>query len=328
MSNMESFPANSFGQPSQPMPGNEAPNLGKKSLKKPRRTKGEARADRAVTRRVINSQKIGAGILAVIVAVLVIALAGSSTTRTYVVRVNGAVPALGQVAPSQLEAISLPVDAIEEGALSGEDADALLEEAIELAKNGVVRQSLPAGRQLHPADFSAEAQLVVPLGADERLASIEARVGMAVGGGLKVGDRVDVIARFQVRDESEFDLSNATTTASTYVAHNIELVSVLPDEGTFDQVAQGQTADSDASPTEQLPAEPVPGIYVVRVSTRDAQILDLAQDQADLYLVLRGANASDPTTAEAVSLGDIIRLGPDQTIIDPNDPLANDLFDN
>ena len=257
-------------------------------------------ASRGVKSKVINTQKMAAIALAVVVAVLVVLLATASSAETYVVRINSSVPALSAVSPAQIEAISLPDSAIEPGAISAATAEEALEEALALIDTGRMRQYTPAGRQLHPEDISIEGDLTVPLGPGERLISVNAAVAASIGGQLRPGDTVDVIALAQISQDNVDVNGNAildgrvSGTVARVVASNVEIVNVFPGEQTFDAAAQTQTGNRDKTVDEILPENPVPGIYVLRVTGEEAVVLGLTNLEADLFLTLRGGAAADP----------------------------------
>ena len=134
--------------------------------------------------------------------------------------------------------------------------------------------------------------MAVPLGADERIFALEASVVAAIGGQLRAGDRVDVIAVIAYQGK----------TYSNVIASDVEIITTLPGEQQFNSIAQQQASGSkDKGSNELLPSDPVPGIYNVRVNLNQAVVLAAAQSRGELVLVLRGASAAD-TPVSAIDL--------------------------
>jgi Flp pilus assembly protein CpaB len=305
---------------SRSMNNPNAADKGGKRDKRDRATRQRGSTDKAVTKRLLNSQKIMALLLAVLVAGLVFVATTSSTKETYVVRVNDEIQALSAITPNQIEAVSMPDYAIEPGAISAPTAKEALDAALELIKNGRMRQFTPSGRQLRTADISPEGQLREPLAADERLVSIEASVASAIGGQLQAGDRVDIVALASIStagDEQNLaDFEQREGRIARQILSDVEIVNVLPGAQAFDSAAQQQTGpDSGRTPGEILPANPVPGIYVLRVTYDEAVVLGLVNGEADLFLTLRGAEAGDPTGPnQPLTLEELLgRVAPETT---------------
>jgi len=242
----------------------------------------------------LNKQKVFALLFAAIAIWLALNLTSTEVTQVFVVRTTTGVPALSSIA-GQYEVVPLPQEAIEEGAVSGSS-----EEEVAIKISGLVnartRLALPKGHQIHPEDFSIEVDLVNPLQPYERILAVEASVVSAIGGQLRAGDRVDVIAVIDYQGK----------TYSNIVASDIEIITALPSEQQFDSAAQAQASGNrDKGSKDLLPADPVPGIYNVRVDANQAVILAAAQSRGDLVLILRGASAVN-TPVSVVGLEDFV----------------------
>ena len=261
--------------------------------KNPKRGKKEKeKAPKTTTKRLLNKQRVFAIAFALVAIMIGLNLSSQEQPSTYVVRATTAVPALSKVEPGQYEIVALPTVAVEEGAISGDSMSKVETLISELFVNARTRMSFPKGHQFHQEDFSGEVQLAVPLGANERILALEASVVSAIGGQLRAGDRVDVIAVISYQNK----------TYSNVVASNVEIIAALPGEQQFNSIAQQQAAGSkDKGSNELLPSDPVPGIYNVRVDLNQAVVLAAAQSRGELVLVLRGASASD-TAVSAIDL--------------------------
>jgi Flp pilus assembly protein CpaB len=285
---------------SQPPPG-----------KQPGAKRGGDKPEKAPTKRLMNTQKILAVVLAVVVGAMALLLSSAPDEKTFVVRTTQSIPALSQLSAAQIEAVALPVEAVEEDAVTAPTADEALELMSELLDKGRVRMELSKGHQLKARDFTADALLANPLGPDERLISVEASVVNAVGGQLRAGDRIDIV----VVAEADIRLPDGTETRRTLsnvVAYNVEIVSALPGKTQFDAISQEQIgAENDLSGNALLPNDPVPGIYNIRVTVEQAVILSAAGAKGELYLLARGAGATD-TVVAPIDLEDALRRSGDQ----------------
>jgi Flp pilus assembly protein CpaB len=249
------------------------------------------------TKRLLNKQKVFALVFALVAVLLGLQLSSSPETQTYVIRTAANIPALAKIEESQYEIVALPDIAIEDGAISASSEDDVRTLVSSLLTNGRTRMSLPKGHQLRKDDFSLDASLATPLAANERILAIEASVVSAIGGQLRSGDRVDVVAVIESQGR----------TISNLAAANVEIISTLPGEQQFDSAAQEQSSGNlDKSGNELLPADPVPGIYNVRVTLDQAILLAAAQSKGDLVLILRGSAATDPSSTNPVYLEDVI----------------------
>lgn len=248
------------------------------------------KAPKTSTKRLLNKQKVFALLFAVIAVALALSLSGAETTQTFVARTTSEIYALSKIESSQYEVVALPAIAVEDGAISGSSEQAVRDK-ISVLLTGRVRMALPKGHQLHQSDFSADATLAEPLKENERILALEASVVAAIGGQLRAGDRVDVIAVIGYQNK----------TYSNIVASDLEIVTALPSEQQFNSAAQEQARSRDKTGNELLPAEPVPGIYNVRVTVEQAILLAAAQTKGELVFVLRG-NGATSTGSSAVDL--------------------------
>lgn len=252
-----------------------------------------------VTRRVIGRQTKLAALFAGVVALLALMVFSQPQgDKTYVVRTTKAVTALTEVSMSQFEAIAIDPAYVEDDAITaGSGKDALAAVEAELKKGARIQVNLGARQQVRVAYFSAEAQLVKPLAADERLVSIQANVASAVAGQIKAGDRVDVVGV----------LENGTTSVAGVVLSDIEVVAVTPAESAYTAAQSEQQSDGnrDKNAADLLPTKPIPGTYVLRIKLADVTRLTVVDTGARVYLVLRGTDASTAPVASADVLATI-----------------------
>jgi Flp pilus assembly protein CpaB len=253
--------------------------------------------EKKVTRRVVSRYTRLALVAAVVLGLLgFLALSSSTAPDTFVARTATAVPAQTAMGESQLEVVAIDAAYVEQGAIAGSDPDEVRAAALELVGSGRTVVALPAGRQLHPADFSAVPVGVNGLEADERLISVTASVAAAAGGTVKAGDRVDVYGT--VRD--------GATTLAGIVLVDVEVIAILPAAERVESASadQANPDNRDKTAAELLPARPIPGTYLLRVSASDAARLLAVVAGGDLHLALRAADAEDvvPLSAETLSV--------------------------
>jgi Flp pilus assembly protein CpaB len=257
------------------------------------------KAPKTATKRLLNKQKVFALLFAIIAVVLALNLSrsGRNSTQTFVARTTSEIYALAKIEPSQYEVVALPAAAVEVAAISGQ-SEQEVRDKISVLITGRVRMALPKGHQLHQNDFSADAALAEPLKENERILALEASVVSAIGGQLRAGDRVDVIAVIGYQNK----------TYSNIVASDLEIIAALPSEQQFNSAAQEQARSRDKTGNELLPTEPVPGIYNVRVTVEQAILLAAAQTKGELVFVLRGSDAAS-TDSSAVDLESAVIKG-------------------
>lgn len=288
------FGTGGFGTPPGTGPSRQ-PGPAPKEPKGSRKNRRE-KAPKTSTKRLLNKQRVAALLLAGVTGLLAFTATSQPSTNVYVLRTTTQIAALSPIAASEVEAFPLPPEAIEEGAISAATPEDALKKAELLLAEGRVRMSLPKGHQLHVEDFTSDVDLTTPLRPEERILAIEANVVAAVGGQLRAGDRVDVLAVVEIEGKI----------VSNLVASNVEILAALPSERQFDAVAQEQVSGKKGeSSSELLPADPVPGIYNVRVSLDQAVVLAAADSRGELVLVLRGKGATDAPT-QPIELGQVI----------------------
>lgn len=282
---------NQFGTPGQPtFPSAGIPTPVAPKAKRGRRDKGSS-----PTRKVTSRATMFAGILALLAGVAVIMLLSEpAPPSTYVARTSAAVPAMSEMAGSNIEAIEIDDEYIEPDTITGDNADDVIAAATEAFAGRLARYDIAAGRQLRPSDFQTSTATVAELAPGERLVSVSANVSRSAAGTIRAGDRVDVVAVAPSGAE-------ATNMWSNIIVADVEVVSVRLSEQYLQSLAQQQVTasntDDGVDGRDALqPADPIPGTYVVRVSAQDAVLLANFDMATDLYLLVRGADASDVIT--------------------------------
>lgn len=244
-------------------------------------------------RRSLRRQLALAVALSVIVGILV--LGGSQPEKQpglFVARASRPLPAFAEVTPEFFSVDEIPEQFVEPGAVAGategEAAGAL---AAALAPGARLRQDLPQGAQLHADYLTAETRIAAGLAPDERLMSVAAAVPDAAAGQIRAGDLVDVVAVTEVGGE----------VWPRTILVGVPVVAVYPPEEGFAVASQQQTTGGmiDSSPTELLPGDPVPGVYLLRVKAADAPLLAAAVESSAIHLALRPFDAVDPEAAPA-----------------------------
>ena len=227
-----------------------------------------------------SSQRVR-GLLAILMGLLAAAFIGTSLTantskgKVFVLRAASPILPMTPIEASQLEAVQVPVEAVEAGALKAATAEDVLT-AAKSGKNTVVvgRYALYpilANQQIRLRSMlSTEAQLGTALAADERLVTINVPLGRGVAGLVRTGDRVDI---YSVSDS-----------ASVALAVNVEVVMAAPAE---EVLRSSAAANPDSDPLTRLPSYPVPAMYVVRVPVSLVPSLVTADSSSTLYLAYR-----------------------------------------
>jgi Flp pilus assembly protein CpaB len=271
------------------------PEEGKK--KRGKRSKGkDAATDKpeGPTRKVVSTQRLAALGLAAVAGLLFLLTSGADPgDTTFVVRAERGLSALELVDEASVAAITMPTEFVEQGAFTGPSAEQAIADF--LAAHGGSRLQYPvaAGRQITPELFVLAG--LVELAEDERLVSVDASIARAVGGKLRVGDRIDVIG--------------VGEGVSSILVSDVEVIGVTLSEENYGNVVNDQTSEDgrDRTVDELLPGDPVPGTYTLRVKTLDAARLAAVDrnSSAELVLVYRAPGAETLVTGPT-SLMDVL----------------------
>lgn len=265
------------------------PNLGQpapvENEKGKRKGRGESRRTKQPSRST-ESQKRTRGLLAVLAALLAGAVvfnslsANQSKGKVFVLRAASTILPLTPIDEAQLEAVELPSEAVEAGALKAATAEAVLAAAKSGKGTTVVGRyalyPILANQQIRlKSMLTTDAQLASPLAPTERLVTINVPLARGVAGLVRSGDHVDVFA-----------VSSDGT--SQILAENVEVVLAAPAE---DVLRTSGAENPDSDPLTRIPDYPVPAMYVVRVPSSLVTAIVSADASSKLYLTYRSATA-------------------------------------
>jgi Flp pilus assembly protein CpaB len=288
--NPPGFPTGGLGMPpSGPVPGG-APMSG---MPLPGSAPQAPSKRKAPTRRVLGLQRsLAVGLAVVTIAVFALAGLGTTEDDAFVIRAAVSVAELNEITADMVEIVPVSSRFVEEGALAASDRATLETQAAGLLGQ-IARYPIARGQQLRPGMFSGPTGELVSLGADERLVSIPASLANAVAGTLRPGDRVDVIA--VERREG----------IAGVIATNIEIVSIRLDADQLYNLSGEQTGPGgrEIRPDELQPAEPIPGMYTLRVPVELMPLIAVASAMGELHLFYRGTGSTDLAPA-SVSLAE------------------------
>jgi len=240
--------------------------LAAKTKSKSKKSKGRTpkrTPERAATKRVVGTQRLLAFLAAAAAALALLVSVGPKSSGTYEVRVNANVGALTSISQSQLIATPVSGTTMVNGAFTAHSAAAAISKAMSYAQNKTVAVQLTANQELSTHDFSANSGVVLGGG---QLVSLDATVAGAVGGTLNVNDQVDVIGT----------VNNAPAT----LAAGATIVSIMASQDQYNSAAQAQTSNRTANPNDLLPSQPVPGIYILKVTPSEAKAIAAVQGSA------------------------------------------------
>lgn len=246
---------------------------------------------------------IAGGVLALLfMAALLLLLGGSDGAQQFVVRAKQNLPAQQAVTESMIEAVPVDADVINPNWITGSTA----REAMDIATGEhdgaddsyvVVgkRPVLPilAGQEIRREALADSLRSAAgEIAPNERVISIAVPAENAAGGALRVGDLIDVV------------VTDGTT--ALLVTPGVEIIGVQAAPSTLSSVSQRQgTAENrEAAPEDLLPTDPMPGVYVLRVSG-DAAVEIAAANTGDLHLVYRSPS-SENVANNAVDLAELL----------------------
>lgn len=225
-------------------------------------------------------------LLSIVAGLLVIVGTAPEPKDTFVLRAKRTIPAVSVLKAGLFEAVAVTEEHIPEGAITGSDADDVLKAAKLDGK--VTQYPIAKGRYLLESDLTTESfKYEGRLDPTERLVSVPASYAYSVAGGIRPGDRVDVYGLGDV---------NGNGVAQLMVA-DAEVAAVSLGEDQISSIVSRQVSDAqegeDTSPSEVLPAEPIPGVYTLRVNAAVAARLAIVAEEGRLFLTYRGAEGAD-----------------------------------
>jgi len=279
-----------YNPPQFPTPGPPAAgpvgalssDTGKKGRKSRRDsgTGGSGDGVQGPAKKVVDRQLKLAGIFALVVAVIVGLSVVGSGGGTYVVQVTRAVGVNSEVSTTSLNAVKVDPAVVVDGALSASSSKDVLGKVADLLKKSPrATRSIAKGEQVTPSMFGSALDLADKVDPDQRLLSVEIPISRAVGGQVEAGSSVDIIGTAN-------DVTGVLATA-------VKVMSVTVSESAYQHIADLQSSDTKAKPSDLLPATPVPGIYLLRVSADEAARIQAVADNGTLTLVYRPADSTD-----------------------------------
>lgn len=251
----------------------------------------------APTRRVVGLSRLLAIMFAgvALLAVGYITLADEQP-GLYVARANMSLAEMTELNEGMVSVVSVPSQFLEPDAISGDSVETVQAEMARLYGQ-VTRFPIGAGQQLRFGLFTGETRSLSPVGESERLVSVPAAISNAVAGALRPGDRVDVIA------------VDPREGVAGVLAVNIEVVAVRLSADQLVGLSAEQVGPDgrELRPEDLQPAQPIPGLYTLRVDAPMAVTIAVASSEGELHLVYRRGGAVD-AHSPAVSLLEAICL--------------------
>jgi len=159
--------------------------------------------------------------------------------------------------------------------------------------NKITSENIYAGVPLLPEQFKAETEmgdLAYQLKAEERAVTVGVTEIKAVGGNVKPGDHVDILATF--KDNSEV---GAPTTIT--VLRDVKVVAVGKDIG-------AQEGEAGATAT------PVPKTITLALSPQEAEIMTLVDENGNIRLSLRNPEERYAPLSLGTTVGDVVTYRP------------------
>jgi hypothetical protein len=228
-----------------------------------KRSRGKVRAgkapktpkDKVVGPRALSTQRLFAILCAVIALIAVFAVASAKKPSTYVVETSQAVTPLQAITKANLVAVSIPKSSVvTTGAFTASTAKEAMKEAMKAVGKLDPVVALPPGTIVTPVFFSSLSHLEASMGLPitNQLVSVNANVAGAVGGGLAIGSKVEVVWE-------------PTTGNPVVLAQSATVVSIKGSLAYFNSQGSGGLGSSATTV-----ATPLPGIYVLSTSAANA----------------------------------------------------------
>jgi Flp pilus assembly protein CpaB len=229
--------------------------------------------------RSLRVYKIGALVFA-LAFVAALAYFETSPKKTFVVEAKTAISPLSPLNSNDIIAVAIPSQDVLRGTFQGKTAALAIKAATHYTNGSLTQYPIAASQQINPTYLFSSSIAKPTLGPNNRLVSVTASTATAVGGALRAGEHVDVIA-----------VSNTTNPTGTYntptiVASNVEIIADSP-------TTSAVVTNSNATTTTAAPANGGNGVYVLDVP--DSVIFGLIQGDAQekLYLVYRAPGAQN-----------------------------------
>lgn len=221
--------------------------------------------------------------LAIIAMLAVLVMSNPDRGKVFVYVAQRSVPARDHLDASRFRTVAVAGDAVVDGAYQAASSSALTKKFP--VGQMYARYPISKGAQLTRAAAGSPVGLTKDLGPTDRLISISASAGNSVGGSLRVGDAVDIIA------------VGGTPQMVSLVVSGAEIKAIATSSREIDAAAQRQATAAetggDKNPAKYLPGDPIPGLYTFKVSPDVATKLALLDQSAKLYLAYRAPGSTD-----------------------------------
>jgi Flp pilus assembly protein CpaB len=253
-------------------------------------------AKKLPTKRKTRTSALAAVLLALVAGMVLFVGTGTTDDTVYAYRAKDLIAVRTPLTADMFDAVAVDPEVIPSDAITAPSAEEL---AAAVTFDGMVNLfPISAGTTLTTAMLSVDGMLSDPLAADERLISVSATFGNSVAGSLRVGDRVDVIG-----------IGGSTLPVAQLLVTDVEVVAIAgPEDSIASAVARQFSAaegGDQVTREEVLPADPIPGVYTLRVRADQATRLAIVSNQAYIFLSYRGPEASD-TSLDPVDLAQVI----------------------
>jgi hypothetical protein len=238
--------------------------------------------DKVVGPRALSLQRLFAILCAIIALIAVFAVVSAKKPAIYIVETSQAVTPLQAVTKTNLVAVSIPKSsAVTTGAFTAGTAKAALKAALKAVGKLDPVISLPPGTVITPVFFSSLSHLEASMGlpVTNQLVSVNANVAGAVGGGLILGSKVEVVWE-------------PTTDGPVVLAQNATVVSIKGSLAYFNSQNSGGLGS-----TATTLVTPLPGIYVLSTSAANAVAVggaeaDVNDNDGAIVLIFTGSTAA------------------------------------
>lgn len=272
-------------------------------------TLGNSGASKVPTRRTTRVYVLVAALIAFLAFILVLGGGGKPGGSLYVYKAKTDVAARERLTRQLFDVVAVSKDEVVGGAyVAASEAKLRKENPLSAMLS---RYPIAKGSQLVESMAGGSVQVPNDLGETDRLISISAIAARSVGGSLRVGDHIDIIAVGGQPSKAALVLSDA------------EIVAVSISGAQIDAAAQRQAAAAETGgakdPSTYLPGNPIPGLYTIKVAPSMAARLAVLDANAALYLTYRSPGAK----SSASPAWDIERAlcsgtaGSDSVAIDP-----------
>ncbi len=169
--------------------------------------------------------------------------------------------------PPTITAVVVPKSMLLANGFTGSTQAAAIDAAVKgIPAGSQTIGAIPAGTPVLASQFATALVPAATLGSDQ-LISLTAQVQNALGGSLQVGNYVDVYV----------STGGQPGSPATLIASNVQIIAIHASVDQYSNIASQQSSDRTLNPTDVLPTNPVPGIYILQVTPQVAAKVANAQ---------------------------------------------------